>query len=103
VLPSLERLSESFLEPLWSGCDTHRYAGLMQLSPFIRETADRVLKSAAQGYLAAWFLSSGGTGDFDHLFTVLNLKAAAVAAVLSAAMAFGLKFQGSDRNTSQVI
>ena len=75
----------------------------MTFSPFIRETADRVLKSAVQGYLAAWFIASGGTPNFDKLFTVDNCKASAVVAVLSLATALGLRQQGSSRSTSQVL
>lgn len=75
----------------------------MTFSPFVKETADRVVKSAIQGYIAAWLIASGTSPDFDRLLTVTNCKAAAVVAVLSLATAFGFKYQGADRNTSQVI
>ena len=70
---------------------------------FLRETADRATKSFLQGYVAAWFLASSGTPDLDRLFTVGNLRAGALMAVLSVITALGLRNVGDSRDTSQVL
>jgi hypothetical protein len=65
-----------------------------------KETADRLIKSFAQGYLASWLIS-GRT--FDTLFTVDNLKAGVVLVALSLATAAGLKQLGTDQSTSRLL
>jgi hypothetical protein len=67
---------------------------------WVKETADRLIKSFGQGYLAAWLIS-GRT--FDTLFTVDNLKAGVVLVALSLATAVGLKQVGSDQSTSRLL
>ena len=70
---------------------------------FLRETADRALKSFLQGYVSLFFLRSGATPDLDKLFTIDNLRAGALMAVLSVITALGLRNVGDSRDTSQVL
>ena len=75
----------------------------MLTARFIKETADRVLKSFVQGYLASFLLASGITPNLDKFLTLQNLQAAVLMAILSLCTAFGLRPVGSDTGTSQII
>lgn len=67
---------------------------------FIKDTAERVVKTFVQAYLGAW-LATGA--NFDGLTDTANLKIGVVAAAVSIAMAMGLKGIGPNKDSSTVL
>lgn len=61
------------------------------------DTAERCIKTFLEAYFAVWFAMGA---DFDHLFTVDNLKGGVVGVALSLAMSVGALKQGADDSAS---
>ena len=68
-METTQRITEAVTDSTWRG-----------------DVADRIVRSAAQGYLAGWLVLGG---SFDSLLSVEPLKGAAVAVVLSVLFALG--------------
>lgn len=56
------------------------------MSKLVKNVAERAVRAAGIGYCVVW--QQAGL-DYDHMFTVENLKGAAVAGALSLALSFG--------------
>lgn len=69
-------------------------------SNFIKDTAERAVRTFVQGYLGSW-LATGA--DFDGLVDTSNLKVGVVAVALSVAMSMGLKKVGSNKESGSVL
>ena len=67
---------------------------------FIKDTAERAVRTFFQGYLGSW-LATGA--DFDGLVKTDNLKVGVVAVALSIAMSLGLKKVGSNKESGSVL
>jgi len=67
---------------------------------FIKDTAERAVRTFFQGYLGSW-LATGA--DFDGLIAADNLKVGVVAVALSIAMSMGLKNMGSNKQSGSVL
>ena len=67
---------------------------------FIKDTAERAVKTFVQAYLAAWVV---GGSDFDGLTNTANLKIGVVAVAASIAMAMGLKKVGPNKDSGSVL
>jgi len=67
---------------------------------FIKDTAERAVRTFFQGYLGSW-LATGA--DFDGLVKADNLKVGVVAVALSIAMSLGLKKVGSNKDSGSVL
>lgn len=67
---------------------------------FIKDTAERAVRTFFQGYLGSW-LATGA--DFDGLIKTDNLKVGVVAVALSVAMSLGLKRVGSNKESGSVL
>ena len=64
---------------------------------FIKDTAERAVKTFVQAYLAAWVV---GGSNFDGLTNTANLKIGVVASI---AMAMGLKKVGPNKDSGSVL
>lgn len=67
---------------------------------FIKEAAERAVRTFVQAYLSVWVVSGA---DFEGLTNADNLKAGAVAVALSVAMSMGLKNVGPNKNSSSIL
>ena len=67
---------------------------------FIKDTAERAVKTFVQAYLAAWVVAGS---DFDALTDMANVKIGVVAVAASIAMSMGLKNVGSNKDSASVI
>jgi hypothetical protein len=80
---------------------------------WLLSTGERAAKSFVQGYLAFWTLSAGlgntpaetssNAGAFDLLFTLNNLKAGVVMAVLSTGTSFLSTGFGPDKDSPSLV
>lgn len=64
---------------------------LTKIPPFWKNAGERCLRGAGIAYVATW--QTMGL-DFDHLFTVDNVKSGVVGAALSLALSLGFKKAG---------
>jgi hypothetical protein len=69
-------------------------------SKFLKDTAERAVRTFLQAYLAAWVASGA---DFDALVDSTNLKIGVTAVALSVAMAMGLKNVGPNKDSASAI
>jgi hypothetical protein len=67
---------------------------------FVKDTAERAVKTFFQGYLGVW-LATGA--DFEGLVSTDNLKVGVVAVALSIAMSMGLKNVGPHKGSPSAI
>jgi len=67
---------------------------------FIKDTAERAVRTFLQAYLGAWVATGA---DFDGLVKSDNLKVGVVAVALSVAMAMGLKKVGPNKDSASVV
>jgi hypothetical protein len=67
---------------------------------FIKDTAERAVRTFLQGYLGSW-LATGA--DANGLWASSNLKVGLVAVALSVAMSLGLKKVGPDKDSASAI
>ena len=67
---------------------------------FIKDIAERAVKTFVQAYLAAWVVAGS---DFDALTDVANVKIGVVAVAASIAMSMGLKNVGPNKDSASVI
>lgn len=67
---------------------------------FIKETAERAVRTFVQAYLSVWMV---GGANFDGLKDTDNLKAAVVAVALSVAMSMGLKNVGPNKGSASAV
>ena len=67
---------------------------------FIKETAERAMRTFLQAYLSIWLVSGS---DFDSLFQEENWQAGVVAVALSIAMSLGLKKVGPNKNSASTV
>jgi hypothetical protein len=75
------------------------FGGIMSVE-FIKDAAERAVRTFFQGYLGAW-LATGA--DFDGLVDVDNLKVGVVAVALSIAMSMGLRGVGHNKESGSVL
>lgn len=68
------------------------------MSKVVANIVERVARAAGIGYCVVWQQSGL---DFDHLFTVENVKGAVVAGVLSLALSFGF-LKAGDPNSGGI-
>jgi hypothetical protein len=69
-------------------------------STFIKDTAERAVRTFMQAYLGAWIATGA---DFDGLTKSANLKIGVTAVALSIAMAMGLKKVGANKDSGSVL
>ena len=69
-------------------------------STFIKDTAERAVRTFMQAYLGAWIANGA---DFDGLTNSANLKIGVTAVALSIAMAMGLKKVGANKDSGSVL
>lgn len=69
-------------------------------SKFVKDTAERAIRTFLQGYLGSW-LATGA--DADGLWASSNLKIGVVAVALSVAMAMGLKKVGPNKESGSIL
>jgi hypothetical protein len=69
-------------------------------SKFLKDTAERAVRTFLQAYLAAWVATGA---DFDGLVASDNLKVGVTAVALSIAMAMGLKKVGPNKDSASAI
>lgn len=67
---------------------------------FMKDAAERALRTFFQGYLGAWIATGA---DFDGLVSADNIKVGVVAVALSVAMSLGLKGVGPNKNSASSI
>jgi len=70
------------------------------MSTFLKDTAERAVRTFLQGYLGAWIATGA---DADGLIATDNLKVGAVAVALSVAMSMGLKNVGPHKGSASAI
>ena len=70
------------------------------MSTFVKDTAERAVRTFLQGYLGAWIATGA---DFDGLVATDNLKVGAVAVALSVAMSMGLKNVGPNKGSASAV
>lgn len=69
-------------------------------SKFVKDIAERAVKTFIQAYLAAWVVAGS---DFDALTDTANLKIGVVAVAASIAMSMGLKKVGPNKDSGSVL
>jgi hypothetical protein len=69
-------------------------------STFIKDTAERAVRTFMQAYLGAWIATGA---DYDGLVDTANLKIGVTAVALSIAMAMGLKKVGANKDSGSVL
>jgi hypothetical protein len=67
---------------------------------FIKDIAERAVKTFVQAYLAAWVVAGS---DFDALTDVANVKIGVVAVAASIAMSMCLKNVGPNKDSASAI
>lgn len=70
----------------------------MKITPWMRDTGERALRTFVQGYTSFWLVTAGASSSdapspvlFDSFFDVDNAKAGAVAVVFSVVMSWAAK------------
>lgn len=69
-------------------------------SSFVKETAERAVRTFLQAYLGVWVATGA---DFDGLIDSANLKTGVVAVALSVAMSMGLKNIGPNKGSASAV
>jgi hypothetical protein len=67
---------------------------------FIKDAAERAVKTFIQAYLAAWVVAGS---DFDALTDMANVKIGVVAVAASIAMSMGLKNVGPNKGSASAV
>jgi len=69
-------------------------------SKFLKDTAERAVRTFLQAYLASWVATGA---DYDGLVDSSNLKIGVTAVALSIAMSMGLKKVGPNKDSASAI
>lgn len=70
------------------------------MSTFVKDTAERAVRTFLQAYLAAWVVAGS---DFDALTDMTNVKTGVVAVAASIAMSMGLKKVGPNKGSASTL
>ena len=70
---------------------------------FIAKTIERASKTFIQFYLGSWLFLSGAAADFEHLFTVENVKAGVVGLALSLVASIGSRNIGNTKDDPSLV
>lgn len=71
----------------------------VKVPSFAAKAAERSARAFVVAYAAVWQASGL---DYDHLFTLVNVKGGVVGAALAFFISFGAKFRGDPNNPSLI-